>query len=84
MPAHHLGQGRKVRRAARRCGQDLADLAEVGGPEDAGRRDREELRVYVAAVLERVDRSLGTQTASPGPISTESPSMVQVLVPCSP
>jgi hypothetical protein len=57
--AHHLTDRGEVRRAALRGDDDLADLPEVGGSEEAGRRDREEPQVRRAAVRESVDRSAG-------------------------
>ena len=54
---HDLRYRGVVRRAAGGGGDDLADLLEVGGSEDAGAGDREERRVGAAAVLKPVDRS---------------------------
>ena len=81
MAAHYLAARGEVRGAAERRGQDVAYLAEVGGPEHTGSRDREELRVRGAVVGEPMDRFRGTQTASPGPISLVLRSMVHVETP---
>src|SRR5215208_5102513 len=53
--AHRFAERGQIGRAAGRGGEDLGDVAEVGGSEYAGGRDREELRVDAAAILEPVD-----------------------------
>ena len=54
--AHRFGERGQIGRTARRGGgEDLGDVAEVGGSEHTGRGDREELRVDAAAILEPVD-----------------------------
>src|SRR5438876_707047 len=55
MAAHDLRDRRLVWRTACASGQHVADLLEVGRAEDARRRDREELRVDAATILEPVD-----------------------------
>ena len=52
---HHPADSGQIRWPAGRRGEDVADLAEVGGPEDAGGRNREELRIDAAAVIKPVD-----------------------------
>ena len=84
MAAHHLAHRRQIRRAAGCSGEDLADLAEVGGSEHGGGRDREELGIDAAVVLKPVDLPRWTQTASPDPTSTFSPSILEVVTPLSP
>jgi hypothetical protein len=64
--------------------EDGRDLAEVVGAEDARGDHRERLRVDVAGVVELVDGAPGMQSASPGPTSTGTPSIVQVRTPSSP
>jgi hypothetical protein len=51
--AHHRGDCGRVGRAAR--GEEFGELVEVGGSEDAGCRDRQELDVGAGAILEPVD-----------------------------
>jgi hypothetical protein len=55
VPAHDLAERRLIGRPARRCGDDLGDVAEVRRAEDARRDDGEEPRVLVAVIREAVD-----------------------------
>ena len=84
MPAHDLGDRREVGWAACRLPEDGGDLAEVGGPEDAGREDRERPGVDVAGVVEAVDDPRWMVSTSPGPTSRVSPPTVHLRTPASP
>ena len=67
MALHHLLQRREGWWSAAGGGDDLADLAEVGGSENAGGGDREELRVLAAVVGESVDHRAWDADRVPGP-----------------
>ena len=65
--AHHFEERADVGWAARGGGQHVADLREVVGPEDAGRGDREELRVDGSRVDELVDLAASDADRVAGP-----------------
>ncbi len=81
---HHLADRGQIRRAAGRGGKDLADLAEVRGSEDGGVA----IARNFASTLPRLSNlwicPRDTHTASPGPISTVSASIVHVETPSRP
>src|SRR5436305_4031978 len=59
VPAHDLAELRWIGRTAATRRQHLMDLGEVVGTHDPGGRDRQELRVLSASVLESVDGAPG-------------------------
>src|SRR5436190_23165333 len=55
--SHDVADPREVGRPAAGIGEHSGDLAEVVGAEHSRRDDRKRLRVYVAAVIEMMDRA---------------------------